>query len=83
LKVPFDLSVNGLPCSDLTDIQHIGTAVVPVPSTSVVDRHRFDAYPCPDPNFSIDANPDSDWHQNDADPHAHPTQVLHILENQI
>jgi hypothetical protein len=30
---------------------------------SVVDQHRVDADPDPDP----------DWHQNDADPHADPT----------
>ncbi len=34
--------------------------------TSVVDRHRFDADP--DPNFHVDADPDLDWHHNDADP---------------
>jgi hypothetical protein len=26
-----------------------------------------------DPNFQVDADPDTDWHQNDADPHADPT----------
>jgi hypothetical protein len=43
------------------------------PKNSVVD---------PDPNFHIgtDPDPDPDWNQNDADPHADPTQVLHILE---
>ncbi len=44
---------------------------------SVVDRHRFDADPDPDPNFHVDASqgPDSDpdWHQNYAVPHANPT----------
>jgi hypothetical protein len=46
---------------------------------SVVDRNRFDADP--DPNLHFDANPDSDpdpdsnWHKNDADPHADCTQV--------
>ncbi len=47
---------------------------------SVVYRHRFGADP--DPNFHVDdANPDPpDWHQNDVDPHADPTQSLHILE---
>jgi hypothetical protein len=47
---------------------------------SVADRHRFGANP--DPNFHVDANPDPpDWHQNDADPHADPTQNLHLLDN--
>jgi hypothetical protein len=45
----------------------------------VVDRHRFDAYLDPDPNFHGDADPDPDpdpdWHQNDAEPHADPTLV--------
>ncbi len=42
---------------------------------SVVDRHRFDADP--DPNFDFDADPDpvSDWHHNDADPHADSTPI--------
>jgi hypothetical protein len=46
-----------------------------LPTDSVVDRHRFDADP--DQNFHFGADPfpdpDSDWHQNDADPHADPT----------
>jgi hypothetical protein len=46
----------------------------------VVDRYRFDDHP--DLNFHVDADPDSDCHQNNADPFADPTQVLHILENQ-
>jgi hypothetical protein len=25
-----------------------------------------------DPNFLVDTDPDPDWHQNDADPHADP-----------
>jgi hypothetical protein len=29
--------------------------------------------PDPDPNFHVDADPNPDWHQNDADPHANPT----------
>jgi hypothetical protein len=42
-------------------------------TTSVVDRHRFDAgskyeIPC---LFHPDPKPD--WHQNDVDPHADPT----------
>jgi hypothetical protein len=48
---------------------------------SVVDRHRFDADP--DPNFHVDAVPDSDpdWHENDADPHADPTpNFTHVGE---
>ncbi len=35
-----------------------------------------------DPNFSFNVGPDQDWHQNDADPRADPTQVLNLLENQ-
>jgi hypothetical protein len=39
---------------------------------SVVDRHHFVAVP--DPNFHVDADPntDSDWHQYDVDPPADP-----------
>ncbi len=57
---------------------------IPV-NSSVVDRHLFDADP--DPNFHFDAELDPDldpeWHQNNADPHAEPTQsfTVHILEN--
>jgi hypothetical protein len=39
---------------------------------SVVDRHRFDANPDPDPNFHVDADPDPEPDQHDAD-HADPT----------
>jgi hypothetical protein len=35
-----------------------------------VDLHRFDADL--NPNFHVDADPDPDWHQNEADPHADP-----------
>jgi hypothetical protein len=38
----------------------------------------------PDSNFHFDADSDldSDWHQNDADPHVDPSPVfLHMLEN--
>jgi hypothetical protein len=38
--------------------------------SSVMDWHRFDADL--DPNFHVDADPDPDWHQNNADPHADP-----------
>jgi hypothetical protein len=42
---------------------------------SVVDQQRFDADP--DPNFHVDAVPDSDrypdWQQHVANPHADPT----------
>jgi hypothetical protein len=37
----------------------------------VVDRHRFDADL--DPNFHVDADPDTDWHQNDVNSQADPT----------
>jgi hypothetical protein len=51
----------------------------------VVDRHRFDADP--DPNFLADADPDldpdQDWHQNDADPHANPTPCFTHVEKSI
>jgi hypothetical protein len=47
------------------------------------DRHHFDADP--DPNFHVDADPDPDsdpdWHQHDAELHANPTLVSHMLEN--
>jgi hypothetical protein len=32
--------------------------------------------PDPDPNFHVDADPDTDWHQNDADPPADPTPYV-------
>jgi hypothetical protein len=35
------------------------------------DRHRF--VPGPASNFHVDADPDSEWHQDNADPHADPT----------
>jgi hypothetical protein len=37
-----------------------------------VDRHCFDADQDSDPNFHVYADPDPDWHQNDADPHNFP-----------
>jgi hypothetical protein len=37
---------------------------------SSVDRHRFVA------------DPDPAWHKNNADPHADPTPILSMLENQ-
>ncbi len=37
-------------------------------SSSVVDRHSFNAVP----DFRVGADPDPDWHQNDADSHADP-----------
>ncbi len=40
-------------------------------ASCVVDRHRYDADP--NPNFLVDLDPDPDWHQNDASPHADPT----------
>ncbi len=41
-----------------------------------MDRHRVDADPDHIFHFGADPypDPDSDWHQNDADPHADPTQ---------
>ncbi len=36
-----------------------------------MDRHRFDA--APDQDFHVANDPDPDWHQYDADPHADPT----------
>ncbi len=41
---------------------------------SFVDRHRF--VPGPALYFHVDADPDSEWHHNNAGPH-----VLHMLEN--
>jgi hypothetical protein len=38
---------------------------------SVVDQH---------PNFHVDSDPDPDWHQNNADPHADPTTSLTHVE---
>ncbi len=46
----------------------------------VVNRHRFDADPDLDPNLYVNADPDPNWHQNEADPHAYPTQSLQMLE---
>jgi hypothetical protein len=40
---------------------------------NIVDQHRLCG---PDPNFHVEAVPDPDWHQNDADPHADPTPSL-------
>jgi hypothetical protein len=55
------------------------------PGTSVMDQHRFDAEPDPDPNYHFDADPDPDQgpdldrHQNDADSHADPTpSIAHV-----
>jgi hypothetical protein len=36
--------------------------------TSVVDQHRFNANPHPEPNFHFVANSDPDQHQTDAYP---------------
>jgi hypothetical protein len=33
-----------------------------------------------DPNFHVNADPDPDWHQNDADPYKDITPKLHMLE---
>jgi hypothetical protein len=38
---------------------------------SFVYRHRF--VPGPAPNFHVDADPHSEWHHNNAGPHADPT----------
>jgi hypothetical protein len=40
------------------------------------DRHRFDADPYPDQDFHVDADPDPDRYQNDADCRADPTPSL-------
>ncbi len=50
--------------------QHVGSSTVLLylhgtVSGGVVDRHRFDAHP--DPNSCVDADPDPERHQNDAD----------------
>jgi hypothetical protein len=45
--------------------------------SSGVYWHRFDYDP--DPNFHVDADPDQDWHQNDADPHTDPTKCSTIF----
>jgi hypothetical protein len=39
-----------------------------------VDRHRVDADP--NPTFHCDADPDPDWYENSAEPHADPTQCF-------
>jgi hypothetical protein len=39
---------------------------------SIAERVRFDADPVP--NFYVDADPDLHRNENDADPHADPTQ---------
>ncbi len=46
--------------------------------TSTVDWYCVDSDP--DPNLYVDADPDPDpdWHQNNADPHADPSQVSHL-----
>jgi hypothetical protein len=38
----------------------------PSPAVAMLWIDRFDA----DPDLHVDADPDPDWHQNDADPHA-------------
>jgi hypothetical protein len=52
-------------------------------SSSVVDRHRFDADSDPDPNFHFDADPDPDPEGIKTMPmHMRILpQVLHMLEN--
>jgi|688.fasta_scaffold2001404_1 hypothetical protein len=39
---------------------------------SVVDRHRFDANPDPDPTFYFDADPKSGSASKNANPHTDP-----------
>jgi hypothetical protein len=46
---------------------------------SVVYRHRFDATPDLDPTFHFNADPDQEWHQNNANPHANLTPSLYIF----
>jgi hypothetical protein len=43
---------------------------------SIVDRHRLDTDP--DPDFKVDSDPDPNGHQNDADPHADPSNFTHV-----
>ncbi len=44
----------------------------------VIDRHRFEAEPDPNLCYDADPDPDLDRYQNDADPQAAYTQVLHM-----
>ncbi len=37
--------------------------------------------PDPKPTFHGGVDPDPDWYGNNADPHADPTQSLHMSEN--
>ncbi len=51
--------------------------------SSGVDRHRFGRFRCRSGSKFLCwcySDPDSDWHQHDANPHADPTQVSHVLE---
>jgi len=50
------------------------------PLTGVVDRHRVDALPDPDFHFDAHPDPDTDGHQNDADPHVDPTHGQKIAD---
>jgi hypothetical protein len=54
----------------------------PTVISSVLVRHRFDADSDRDPTlyFDADPNPDPDWHQNNADPHADPTSSYTHVE---
>jgi hypothetical protein len=40
-------------------------------------------YPDQEPNIRVDADPDTDYHQNYAESYADPTPVLHVLEKYI
>jgi hypothetical protein len=44
---------------------------IPRLKASVVVRHRFESF---DTDLQVDADPDPDGHQNDADPHADPSK---------
>jgi hypothetical protein len=48
--------------------------------TSVVDRHCFDADSDSVPTLHVDADPDPDWHQNDAHPYADPSPSFTPVE---
>jgi hypothetical protein len=50
-----------------------------VGTASLVDGLRFEADPDLDPTFHFDADPDPDWHQNNAGTHADPTPSIPLV----
>ncbi len=61
------------------DLYEKGDEITPfdgVVGNSVVDRHRVDADPDPNPTFHGDADPDPDWYENNTDTHADHTESL-------